>query len=84
MKTIRPFESDSQSLSLGGLTIENGTDRIAIYGSLDLTKDNAGLERARELKAVLDAVVHALQAAGELPDRVEPNRPTERVKNPFE
>ena len=53
-KTISPFANESESLGIGDLTIENRTDRISIYGNIDLTRDKAGLEHARMLKAVLE------------------------------
>jgi hypothetical protein len=55
-KTISPFTNDSESLGIGDLTIENRTNRISIYGNIDLTRDKAGLEHARMLKAMLDKV----------------------------
>ncbi|MFL5336215.1 MAG: hypothetical protein ACJ8H8_24340 [Geminicoccaceae bacterium] len=46
--------------------------------------DRAGLRRARELRALLDAVVAALEGEGEaLPERVAPAEPPSTVKNPF-
>jgi hypothetical protein len=83
MKTLKPFADNSASQSIGDLTVENGTDKIAVYGSLDLTRDKAGLERARMLKAVLDAAVQALEREHELPDQVAAAEPTVAVKNPF-
>ena len=83
MPTFDPYADDAASLDIGELTLENGRDRIAVYGSLDLTRDKAGLKRARALKAVLDAVVGHLEAAHDLPDTVpEPDAPTS-VANPF-
>ena len=57
---------------------------MAVYGQLDLTRDKTGLKLARELKAVLDAVVRHLEAAHDLPEQVPPPEPTKTVKNPFE
>ncbi len=37
--TLTPFADDAASVSIGKLTIENGTDRVALYGSLDITRD---------------------------------------------
>ena len=54
------------------LTVENGTDRVAIYGSLDLTRDKQGLAHALALKAVLDQAVQLLQAERNLPDAAPP------------
>ena len=62
---------------------ENGRERVAIYGSLDLTRDKAGLKLARELKAVLDAAVRRLEAAHDLPDAVPAPEPPTSVQNPF-
>lgn len=83
MPKFDPFADDAASKGIGEFTIENGRDRVALYGSLDLTRDRAGLKRARELKAVLDAVVRHLEAAHDLADAVpEPEAPTS-VANPF-
>lgn len=38
---FKPFENDSQSLTLGpgdGLTFENSTEEIVVYGQLSITK----------------------------------------------
>ena len=83
MKTIKPFENEADSFSIDDLTIENRTDRVVVYGNVDLTRDKPGLERARALKAHVDAVVTALEQAKNLPDKVEPPREPETVKNPF-
>jgi hypothetical protein len=82
MPDIQPFGNDADSIPFGDLTIENGTDRIALYGSLNITRDKAGLQLAQELKEVLDAVVTTLQADKNLPDHI-PIAPVERVDNPF-
>jgi hypothetical protein len=83
-KTISPFANESESLGIGDLTIENRTDRIAIYGSIDLTRDKAGLEHGRMLKAVLDKVVQALETEKNLPDKIAPPDTPDEVANPFQ
>ena len=83
-KIILPFANESESLGIGDLTIENRTDRISIYGSIDLTRDKAGLEHARMLKAVLDKVVKALEAEKNLPNRIAPPDTPDEVANPFQ
>ena len=83
MKTITPFANDSEAVSLGDLTIENGTDQVSLYGSLDMTKDKTGLKQARALKAAVDAIVAALEAEKDLPDKIEPPEKPQQVKNPF-
>ncbi|NEU14784.1 hypothetical protein G3T14_22170 [Methylobacterium sp. BTF04] len=80
---FRPFADDATAQTIGGLTIENGTCRIALYGSLDLTRDAAGLRRALVLQAAITAIVAAL-AAEPLPDALsETKQAVETVKNPF-
>ena len=59
--TLKPFADDAASLGIGGLTIENGTDSIAIYGQTDLTRDRAGLEQARTLSKLLNDIVKVLE-----------------------
>ncbi len=80
---FHPFAEDAGVQTFAGFSIENGTLRIALHGSLDLTRDRAGLKRARELRSLFDAVVSALEAE-DLPDAV-PEEPeaAEPVRNPF-
>lgn len=79
---LQPFENETQSLSIGDLTIENRLDQIEIYGSLSVTRDQAGLALALQLKGLADAVVSHLQQAQDLPAQLPP-KPTDRIDNPF-
>ena len=79
---MKPFADDAASISIGELTVENGTDRIALYGSLDLTRDKQGLAHARALKALLDQAVQLLEADKSLPDAAPPAA-AKTVANPF-
>jgi hypothetical protein len=72
MTKLTPFADDAASLSIGKLTIENGTDCLALYGTLDLTRDKQGLAHARALKALLDQAVQVLEADKALPNAVPP------------
>lgn len=83
--TFVPFANDADALSLGELNVENHTDRIAIFGNLELRRDAQGLRQAQALKAVLDAVVAAL-ANADLPAHAEASDATtvRHVKNPFD
>jgi hypothetical protein len=82
--SFEPFADATGARTVGALCFENGTDRIALHGSLDLTRDKAGLAQARLLRQTLDAIVAALEA-GELPDTVAevPDDPPQTVRNPF-
>jgi hypothetical protein len=81
---FEPFADDAAARTIGGLSIENGTARIALHGSLDLTRDRTGLAQARLLKETLEAIVTALEA-GDLPEQVAegPDAAPKTVKNPF-
>ena len=83
-KTISPFANESESVRIGDLTIENRMDRISIYGSIDLTRDRAGLAHARMLKAVLNKVVQVLESEKNLPDKIAPPDAPDEVANPFQ
>ncbi|KFG67916.1 hypothetical protein [Microvirga sp. BSC39] len=82
-KKFQPFSNDSASLSVGGFTIENGTDKVVLYGSLDVTRDKSGLKQARALKAAVDAIVRALDQDKALLDDSGPTEEPQQVKNPF-
>jgi hypothetical protein len=82
--TITPFADDSASTSIGELTIENGRDRMSIYGSLDITRDKRGLEDARRLQTVLAGVVRLLEGEGDqLSEKHEIKADVTRFRNPF-
>jgi hypothetical protein len=83
MSSIKPYQNEEESLAIGELTVENRLDRVSVYGSIELTKDKAGLQQAKTLKEVLDAVVAVLEREKTLLDHVQV-KPTEKVKNPFE
>ena len=83
MPDMTPYANDSAAIEVGDLKLENGRDRIACYGSLDLTRDKAGLALARQLQTVLAAVVQALEGDAALPDTIPPPKKQGMVKNPF-
>jgi hypothetical protein len=82
MSTFKPYKNEADSIAIDELTIENRLDRISIYGSIELTKDKAGLQQAMQLKNLIDAVVATLQADKNLPDHIT-IKPAEKVDNPF-
>lgn len=78
---MKPFQNESEVVQIGDLTIENRSDRISIYGSLDVTRDKAGQKSLAELKQLVDAATAAL--AGEaLPERITVAA-AKSAKNPF-
>ena len=78
---MKVFANESETFDIGKLTIENRTDRVTIYGSLDVTRDQAGLQAAKELKATVDAIVAFLEGEN-LPEQIVFKTATEK-KNPF-
>ncbi|MCJ2056452.1 hypothetical protein MKL09_07790 [Methylobacterium sp. J-048] len=83
-EAFEPFADDAAVRNIGALSFENGTDRIALHGSLDLTRDKAGLAQARQLQSTFDAIVKVLEA-GDLPETVAeaPDSAPKSVANPF-
>lgn len=79
---LQPFENETQTLNIGDLTIENRVDQLEIYGSLAITRDQAGLVLAQQLKALIDAAVTHLQRASDLPAQIT-IKPTDSIDNPF-
>jgi hypothetical protein len=77
-----PFGNESEALDIAGLTVENRVDRVSIFGSTDIPRDQEGLERALTLKAVIDAIVTKLQAE-DLPAEVATGGIVDKVDNPF-
>ena len=85
MSDFLPFADDETTFTLGSFTAENGQDRIAVYGNLDLTRDKEGLSAARALKSLLDNVVAALEGVPDLPEKLAPlpTPATPDLPNPF-
>jgi hypothetical protein len=83
MQTIDPFANESQSLQIDDLTVENRTDRVSIYGSIEITRDMRGLELAQTIKHLLDSIVARL-AQEDLPESIPPPQNIDVIKNPFE
>lgn len=79
---IQPFQNESESFTMGELTIENRLDRISIYGETDITKDQEGLAKARILRDVLNLTIKELEHNPSLPRHITPAK-IEMVPNPF-
>ena len=79
---FKPYANEADVLRIGELEIENRVDRVTLIGDVVLTRDQAGLALARELQAIVDGVVNALEADKQLPDAVEVKQ-ARSVRNPF-
>lgn len=86
MREFKPFADSTASLEAHGVTMENGTERVTVYGDISITRDQDGLAKVRMLLGVLQAAEHALAADTALPLKVaaEP-RPEDAptAPNPF-
>jgi len=81
-KLLNPYQNETTSLLIGDLTVENRLDRISLYGSLDITKDQIGLTDALQLKDIIDSIVDTLQKENNLPERIVIEK-ADSVVNPF-
>nr|WKF59752.1 hypothetical protein HUO10_004263 [Paraburkholderia busanensis] len=85
---FKPYSNDDDVLNIQGddFTLSNGTTRVVLNGSLELTQDQRGLKAALALKEAVDAIVAALQAQANLPANVkdEPDAKPGVVRNPFQ
>jgi hypothetical protein len=81
---IKPFADDDAAASIGNLTIENGTAKIIVSGSVEFTRDQTGLERARALKQLADDLVAELEN-GSAPQSLTGTQTAavDQVANPF-
>jgi hypothetical protein len=81
------FSNDDDVLNVQGdaLTLSNGTTRVVLAGTLEITKDKRGLKAALALKEALDSIVTTLQGEADLPERIkdEPDAKPGVVDNPF-
>ncbi|WOD17131.1 hypothetical protein [Paraburkholderia kirstenboschensis] len=84
---FKPYSNDDDVLNIQGdaMTVSNGTKRVVLNGTLELTQDQRGLKAALALKEAVDAIVAALQAHPGLPAKVkdEPDAKPGVVDNPF-
>jgi len=88
---FKPYSNDDDVLNIQGdaMTVSNGTTRVVLNGTLELTQDHQdqrGLKAALALKEAVDAVVAALQAHPALPAKAkdEPDEKPGVVQNPFQ
>ena len=82
MSHFNPFTNEAYVPRIGGLEIENRVDCVTRIGDVMLTRDQTGLALVRELQALVDSVVKALEADKQLPKAVAVKE-VRRVRNPF-
>ncbi|WP_067178161.1 hypothetical protein [Sulfurospirillum sp. UCH001] len=80
---IDPYANEEEVITIQELTLENRLDRVSIHGSVDITKDQQGLEYAFALKRQIDTIVEYLKKQA-LPEKISIENVAKEVKNPFE
>jgi hypothetical protein len=78
---LQPFKNEQDAFTIGDLNIENRLDRIQLYGTLHITRDQAGLALARQLQTVIGSTIAALESE-HLPDHIT-IAPIDQIDNPF-
>ncbi|MDD5373349.1 MAG: hypothetical protein PHO62_07995 [Sulfurimonas sp.] len=81
IEVIDAFENESETIAIDNLTFENRTDRVSIFGSIDITRDKIGLENVYMLKQQIDLIYDKLKSE-DLPDKIEVLE-AKTVENPF-
>ena len=56
---IEPFANNHQSMQIGDLVIENQTDKVVIYGDIDLQLNTIGYEQAQQLHELSGRILQA-------------------------
>ncbi|MBS1095243.1 hypothetical protein [Gluconobacter wancherniae] len=78
-----PFLDAGENVQIDDLTIENGAERIAVYGRLEIRRDRIGLQDIQALKAQIDAIAHELEGSAHLPERARSAQQMSVVPSPF-
>ena len=67
------------------MEIENGPDKISLFGSFCISRDRQGLAALEKLQQQLSEIHAALSAVENLPDEIlsEAENQAEQVANPF-
>jgi len=83
---MRPFENDTEAVSISGLSIENGLDLIVVHGTLEITRDSRSLRRIEALESLLGGIKARLLSFDALPEVASPHIDVDKVDvvaNPF-
>ena len=80
--TFLAFADDCSSYTLDNLTFENNADRLAIYGDIQIQRDQQGLQQLLALQSLINQAIMALQADEALPEQLPASIHNE-INNPF-
>lgn len=85
---IEPFANNHQSMQVGDLVIENGTDKLIIYGDIELSLDVAGYEQAQQLHQLTTKIMqafetHSLYNNPDAKSKQKDDQSGKNIDNPF-
>lgn len=80
--TFQAFADDCSAYTLDNLTFENNADRLAIYGDIQIQRDQQGLQQLLVLQNLINQAIMALQADEALPEQLPASIHNE-INNPF-
>ncbi|GAA0307559.1 hypothetical protein [Psychrobacter aestuarii] len=81
---IDPFANNHQSMQVGNLVIENQTDKVTIYGDIDITRDKTGRAAIEELHQLTSAILNAMDTQNlDAPSNDNNDRSDTTIANPF-
>lgn len=85
---IEPFANNHQSMQVGELVIENGTDKLIIYGDIELSLDVAGYEQAQQLHQLTTKIMqafetHSLYSNPDAKSKQKDDQSGKNIDNPF-
>lgn len=78
---FKPFENGNESCSIEDLTLENQVDSVNLYGNLQITKDQHGLQLAKQLQTFINSMVAELEKQP-LPEKIQ-IKTEQEIENPF-
>lgn len=80
-----PFANAIDAVNVGELSIENGEQRITIFGQLEINRDQQGLAQAQWLAEFFQNLAVTLAAEKTLPAQLPAEIPTAstQIDNPF-
>jgi hypothetical protein len=78
-----PFADDISSCQIDQLTLENQSDRLSLYGSVQITCDQHGLAYAKQLQDLLYSAIRYLEQQPDLPEQIALSAEGDVLDNPF-
>ena len=85
---IEPFANNHQSMQIGELVIENQTDKIIIYGDIDLYLNKQGFAQAKQLNELTSKILQHFETTNlytkaDEPSKIKDDQSDENIDNPF-